>query len=112
MKIAVIGSREISNIFEKDIIDNIPAKCSEIVSGGANGIDSLAENAAKMLNIKIKIFKPQYEKFGKSAPILRNKEIISYADSVIAFWNFKSKGTLNVILTCIKLNKPFKIIKI
>ncbi|MBQ4100066.1 MAG: hypothetical protein IJC83_00815 [Oscillospiraceae bacterium] len=112
MKIAIIGSRNISNITEQDIIKNIPKNCSEIVSGGADGIDTLAENVAKILNISIKIFKPNYQKYGKSAPIKRNREIIDYADYVLAFWNFKSKGTSNVILTCIKLNKPFKIIKI
>ena len=112
MRVAIIGSREIDNIGEQDVIKYIPKGCSEIVSGGAIGIDTVAESVANMLNLPTKIIKPDYHKFGKSAPIKRNREIIDYSDYVLAFWNFKSKGTSNVILTCIKLGKPFKIIKI
>lgn len=40
MKVAIIGSRGITAI---SIAEHIPAECSEIITGGARGIDRLAE---------------------------------------------------------------------
>ena len=42
--------------------------------------------------IKLTEFFPQYKIYGKAAPIIRNKEIVDYADKVIVFWNGESKG--------------------
>lgn len=49
MKVAVIGSRSIENV---DIRPLIPTKTTEMISGGAKGIDNLAEQYAKMNGIK------------------------------------------------------------
>ena len=37
--------------------------------------------------------------------MLRNTEIVSNADAVIAFWDMKSKGTLDSIKKTIKMQK-------
>jgi len=102
MKIAIIGSRNllISNL-EKYLPDNI----TEIVSGGAKGVDTSAREYAKNNNIKLTEFLPEYDKYGKFAPLKRNLQIIEYADCVIAFWDGKSKGTKHVIENCRKQNK-------
>jgi tyrosyl-tRNA synthetase len=57
----------------------------------------LGEKYAKMKNIPIKIYKPDWEKYGKAAGVIRNEDIINYSDRVIAFWDGKSKGTKNSI---------------
>ncbi len=106
MKIAVIGSR---NITVADIGKYISG-CEEIVSGGAVGVDSCAAEYAKTNGIKLTVFLPQYEKYGRAAPIVRNKEIVDYADKVLAFWNGSSKGTLSVIKYAKKTGKPCEII--
>jgi hypothetical protein len=111
LKLAIIGSRSFTDYssFKKRIqYINI----GEIVSGGANGADSLAEQYAKENNIPIKIFKPNWEKFGKSAGYIRNKQIIDYADQVVAFWDYQSKGTKHSIDISRKQNKLKHIFKI
>ena len=112
MKVAIVGSRSCENLPLQTIINNIPSGCSEIVSGGACGIDRLAELAAARLDIQIKIFLPDYAKYFKSAPLIRNLEIIDYSDYVLAFWDFKSIGTKFIINNCINKSKKVKIIDI
>ena len=107
MKFAIIGSRqlEIENLSEY-----IPFTTTEIVSGGAKGIDTCAKKYAISANIKLTEFLPDYSKYGKSAPLYRNLKIIAYADEIIAFWDGKSRGTKFVIDNALKQNKKAAII--
>ncbi len=107
MKIAVIGSR---NLHIENLEAYLPEDCTEIVSGGAKGIDQSAVQFARAHAIKLTEFLPQYQIYGKAAPIVRNKQIVDYADSVLAFWDGKSAGTRSVIRYCEKIGKPCKII--
>ena len=95
MKIAVIGSRGLS-VGEERLGDALKT-VDEIVSGGAKGIDACAAEYARRNGIKLTEFLPQYERYGRAAPIVRNKEIVNYADKIVAFWDGRSKGTLSVI---------------
>ena len=106
MKIAIVGSRKITLCNVGDYITN----ADEIVSGGAVGVDSCAAEYAKRHNLNLTVFLPQYEKYGRAAPIVRNKEIVDYADKVIAFWDGKSKGTLSVIKYAEKIGKPCEVV--
>lgn len=109
MKIAIIGSRSIT-VSVSDI-DNYMANAEEIVSGGAAGVDDCAANYAKEHGIKLTEILPQYERYGRKAPIIINKEIVDYADKIIAFWNGSSKGTLSVINYAQKTGKPCEVIR-
>lgn len=102
MKIAIIGSR---NLLVTNLEKYIPEGITEIVSGGAKGIDSCARAYAYANHIKLTEFFPEYQKYGKGAPLRRNLQIIDYADAVLAFWDGKSKGTKYVIEQCQKRNK-------
>ena len=106
MKIAIVGSR---NVTVSDIGKYI-SKAQKIVSGGAVGVDRCAAEYAKENGIKLTELVPQYEQYGRAAPIVRNKEIVDYSDKIIAFWNGKSKGTLSVIKYAQKTGKPCEII--
>ena len=106
MKVAVVGSR---GIFAIDIGMYI-SDGDEIVSGGAVGVDSCAAEYAKKNGLKLTVFLPQYERYGRAAPIERNKKIVDYADKIIAFWDGKSKGTLSVIKYAEKTGKLCEII--
>jgi len=101
-KIAIIGSRglQIENLGEY-----LPEDVTEIVSGGAKGIDTCAREYALANGIKLVEFLPEYEKYAKAAPLKRNIQIIEYSDEVIAFWDGKSKGTKFVIDYCRKISK-------
>lgn len=107
MKIAVIGSR---NLIVQDLGRYLPENVTEIVSGGARGIDTCAREYAKAHGIKLTEFLPEYEKYGRSAPLKRNLQIINYADSVLAFWDGQSRGTKFVIDNCKNRDKKVMII--
>ena len=94
MKLAVVGSRGIVNI---DLSYYIKENVDEIVSGGASGIDSIAAKYAGTYNIKFTEILPNYKRYGRGAPIVRNKQIADYADEVIAIWDGKSRGTAFII---------------
>jgi len=102
MKVAVVGSR---NLFVNDLQNYLPKETTEIVSGGAKGIDTCAREYAIKNNISLKEFKPEYSKFGRVAPLKRNLQIINYADIVLIFWDGQSRGSKYVIEECKKLNK-------
>lgn len=106
MKIAIIGSRNIKNINLKEYITN----ADEIVSGGARGVDALAAEYAKQNGIKLTEFLPEYNKYGKGAPLIRNKQIVNYSDKIIAFWDGKSRGTAYTINYAKSINKAHQII--
>ena len=87
----------------------LPKDTDEIVSGGARGVDTSARKYAKEKGIKLTEFLPEYEKYGRSAPLKRNITIIEYADAVLAFWDGQSRGTKFVIDHCRKRNIPLKV---
>lgn len=106
MKIAVIGSRGLT---VNNLGRYLPKEITEIVSGGAKGIDTCAKEYAQANNIKLTEFLPEYEKYGRSAPLKRNLQIIDYADLVLAFWDGKSRGTKYVINNCKAKNKKVRV---
>ena len=96
MKVAVVGSRGFSDYkLLSETLDKI--KITLIISGSAKGADTLGEQYAKDNGIETKIFKPDWEKHGKAAGMLRNTDIINEAELVVAFWDGSSKGTLDSI---------------
>ena len=106
MKIAVIGSRGITVTNLSDYVTG----ATEIASGGAAGVDTCAAEYAEKKRLKLTVFLPEYERYGRGAPIVRNKKIVDYADSVVAFWDGKSKGTFSVVKYAEKTGKPCKIV--
>lgn len=107
MKVAVIGSRglKVDNLGEY-----LPEGTTEIISGGAKGVDACAREYAIAHNIKLTEFLPEYKKYGRNAPLLRNISIIERADVVLAFWDGKSRGTKFVIERCYDVGKRIYII--
>ena len=106
MKVAVIGSR---NLQVDDLGRYLPEDVTEIVSGGARGVDTSARKYAHVHGIKLTEFLPEYEKYGRGAPLRRNITVIEYADVVLAFWDGSSHGTKYVIDNCKKRGVPVKV---
>lgn len=90
MKLLIVGSRTISDF---DLEGYVPEGVEMIISGGAKGIDTVAEQYADAHGIEKLIIRPQYEKFGKAAPIKRDEQMVDIADTVLAIWDGRSKGT-------------------
>ena len=103
MKVAVIGSRGLS---VENLGEYLPKDTTEIISGGARGVDTSARIYAQQNGIKLTEYLPDYKKYpGKIAPLKRNIQIIKAADLVLAFWDGKSRGTKFVIDNCRKIGK-------
>ena len=106
MKIIIAGGREF-NDYEmlKEICGGaIPTLITpEIVSGGARGTDKLGEQYAKEKGYELKIFPAEWNKHGKGAGHIRNRQMAEYGDMLIAFWDGNSKGTKNMIDTAKRL---------
>ena len=107
MKLAIVGSRCINNIDIGTYIQEVP---TEIISGGAKGVDTLASEYAIRNNIKLTEFLPDYKRYGRGAPIIRNSQIVECCDKLIAFWDGKSRGTLSSINLAKKLGKELQVI--
>ena len=110
MKIGIVGSRKYPNkeIVEQFIFENF-YKEDILVSGGAIGVDSWAQQIAESLGIKTEIYYPDYNQFGKIAPLMRNTTIVENCDIVICFWSGNSKGCIDTVIKAKKANKPYTI---
>ncbi|MCI7032644.1 MAG: hypothetical protein MR897_04370 [Bacteroidales bacterium] len=109
MKLAIIGSRTCPPI---DIAAHLKYIPDTIVSGGAIGADTYAKEFAIKHNLKLIEFLPDYEKYGRKAPLVRNKLIVKECDCLIAFWDGKSRGTKFTLDYAERMGKPTKIVKI
>lgn len=70
---------------------------TEVVSGGAKGVDSLGEVWAHSMGVPVKVFPADWDKHGKKAGFVRNAEMAEYADALIAVWDGQSRGTYDMI---------------
>jgi hypothetical protein len=100
MKVIIAGGRYFDDYktlcqFCNRILQN--KNTIEIVSGGAKGADSLGEKYAMENDLKIVRFPAAWTQYGKRAGIIRNTKMAKYAAVLIAFWDGKSKGTLNMV---------------
>lgn len=94
MKVLVCGSRSITDFATVvTVLHQAPFDYTEIIHGGAIGVDRLAEQIAKTSQIPTKVYLPDWNTHGKSAGIKRNIEMVEACDAVIAIWDGKSKGT-------------------
>ncbi len=109
MKLAIVGSR---NIKEVNIAAHIPVGVTEIVSGGAKGVDSWAQMFAEENGLCFTVLLPQYERYGRGAPLKRNEQIAAYADAALVVWDGKSRGTAYTIRCFEKLGKPVKVVRV
>lgn len=60
---------------------------SKVIHGGARGADSLAGEWAKDNNVPVRVYNADWKKYGKSAGMIRNKEMLKRGKPslVIAF---------------------------
>lgn len=117
MYLAIVGGRDFNDYsrFSKivdDYIRLIGVQPSVIVSGGANGVDSMAERYAREHEIHTLIFKPEYEKYRRAAPLKRNTQIIETASHVLALPTKTSRGTYDSINKAKKLGKIISVLEV
>lgn len=97
MNVAIVGSREWRFPIEIRSVVASLAPTDVLVSGGARGVDSIAEHYARKRGLECIIHEADWELFGKSAGFIRNRLIVRDADRLIAFQHEHSRGTQHTI---------------
>lgn len=106
MRVAVIGSQSLKL---DDLSAYLPDETTELISDGTTGIAAAAERYACRNHIPRLILRPAYEKYGDSAPLVRNRQIVRVADLVVALWDGESSGTKATIDYAKKLGVPVQL---
>lgn len=117
LKYAFVGSRE----WPEDLVPAVKDKIkfaleninqdSIILSGGAPGVDTWAEEEAKNSGFEVQVFKADWDKHGKSAGFIRNSDIANEADILIAFVFNDSRGTMDTVAKARKAGKEVILVK-
>jgi hypothetical protein len=101
MKIIIAGSRTFTNYKKlSEVCDQFLQDQTdiEIVSGAYyKGADKLGEQYAIEKGFKLTKFPADWNKYGKAAGPKRNEQMAKYADTLIAFWDGKSRGTKHMV---------------
>lgn len=114
--VGIVGSRDFPISQQQLIIDyvnQLPAGTT-VVSGGARGVDTWAEEAAKARGLPTVVFLPKWienGKLNKRAGFIRNEKIVAASDEIVSFWDGKSKGAQNTMHKARSVNKPVIIIR-
>jgi predicted Rossmann fold nucleotide-binding protein DprA/Smf involved in DNA uptake len=109
MKLAICGSRDLDfniNTILRLIVECKISTITEVVSGGASGIDKSAKDFAEEYVGYYKEFPADWKKHGKSAGPRRNQQIAAYSDGLLVIWDGNSRGSKNCKEEFLKLNKP------
>lgn len=109
MKLLIVGSRSIT---EFDLTPHIPPDTDTVISGGARGIDALAEQYADLHHLSKYIIRPHYMLYGRAAPLKRNEQMVNMADAVLVIWDGHSKGAQYTIKYAKKAGKPLSVVQI
>lgn len=109
MRIAVVGSRDwpdASVVY--DYVNKLESSAT-VVSGGARGVDIWAIRTAKQRKMAYIECGAGWVA-GKGAGYARNTVVVELSDKIVAFWDGKSRGTLDTINKAKAAGKPVEII--
>jgi hypothetical protein len=114
MKTIIAGSRNANIPMARlmEIIELAGFPITEVVSGHLGNIDLLGEQWARGVRIPITVFQAAWGTYGSSAGPRRNRQMADYADALIAIWDGKSRGTLNMIKEATKRQKTVYVMQI
>ena len=98
MKVIIAGSRGITDFaLMEQAVSESQFEITEVVSGGACGVDQLGERWAREHDVAIRQFLPDWHTHGKSAGFIRNDLMVKYADALIVLWDGASRGTKHTL---------------
>lgn len=138
MKVIIAGSRNIvdyKHVEDAMFKSNAYKHVTEVVSGGARGVDTLAIDWAKKHKVKYTVKKAEwnnlkaagavieidhndkseslgYRYYNSRAGLQRNEEMGNYADALVAIWDGESTGTLHMINYMKKLGKKVYVYRV
>ena len=86
MRLIIAGGRSYRLTSDDYVrIEGLLSEVSEVVSGGATGADSDGEAWAREHDLPVRQFLPKWRKFGRTAGLIRSREMAEYADGVALF---------------------------
>jgi len=119
MKIVIFGTRKFNNYsILKQVVESTDSykkgKITCVISGRAKGADTLGEQWAREKGIELILMPANWERYGRAAGPIRNKQMAEIADAAIGFWdgNTIHSGTYNMINTCKKLKVPLLVYRV
>jgi len=99
-RVAIVGSRDYPQPGAvRGFVRSLAAEHQDlvIVSGGARGVDLIAEGEARKLGVPVKVWPADWERHGRRAGYLRNVKIVADSNRVVAFWDGTSRGTAHTV---------------
>ncbi|MBE7037081.1 MAG: DUF2493 domain-containing protein [Ruminococcaceae bacterium] len=93
-------------------LETVRDKDITILSGHCSGVDQMAERYAKERHLKLLIFPAEWNLYGRSAGPIRNEKMVQQAETVIAFWNGKSRGTKSLIHLATQYGRNLEVVPI
>jgi hypothetical protein len=113
LKVIVAGGRDFNDYhLLEEKLNNLFSKTANvlIISGMANGTDSLAVKYAEENKLRVSEFPAKWQKHGRASGFRRNVEMARFADACVCFWNGKSAGTKHMIDTAKRMNLKLRVI--
>lgn len=109
--VCVCGGRDFNDqkLFESEM-GAFSKNGLKLIHGGASGADALCAKWALANNVPCTAYPADWPKHGKAAGPIRNEQMASAADQVVAFWDGKSKGTKNMIEAARKRKLPVYVV--
>jgi hypothetical protein len=129
VKLAIFGSRGLSPTVEEidaaldrvqlavrvtrtGIVFAAHGSVAEVISGNCPGVDWAGEAWAKAHGIPFRKFIADWNKHGKAAGPIRNRQMAEVADAGIGWWDGTSSGTANMVCNLVALGKPVRVVRI
>ncbi len=81
-----------------------------IISGAARGADTLGERYAHERGYAVEKYPADWNRDGKAAGFIRNAQMASVADALIAFWDGQSRGTAHMIDQTRQKSLPYRVV--
>lgn len=108
MKLIIAGSRNLnfSIIYIQSRLDELGLNPTEVVCGGADGVDYSGKDWANINSVPVKLFPSDWNKHGKKAGPIRNGEMAEYGDALLLIWDGQSRGSFSMKSKMQALNKP------
>ncbi len=70
---------------------------TEVVCGGAPGVDTIGASIAATYKIPVTMMIAAWDLYGNAAGPIRNRRMAEYAEGLILIWDGKSAGSRNML---------------
>ncbi len=101
MRVLIAGSRSIGSAAAVDRAlahaEGLGLDITEVVSGGALGVDRLGVLWARKRGIPVRLHLPDWKGLGKRAGLIRNEEMVKTSQALVALFDDESRGTAYTI---------------